>query len=152
MKHEWTNYIVGKEYPNGSIKIYAGKTRDDLEYGRKAGLYGGLYSYHYDTIHANNKTKNDKLTEQRHINTVRAVAKLLPEVIDATNINDDGYYGHVGSISQSAFDKIVAWVQSTRVMTEKRMEANKRKLARKLAQMRANAVQRKVLDAARKVA
>lgn len=136
MKHEYTNYIVGKEYSDGSIKIYAGKTREDLEYGRKAGLFGGLYGYHYDTIHKNPKTKNDKLTEQRHINTVRAVAELLPEVIAATNTNNDGTYGHVKSISQPVFDKIVAWVQSTRTMTEKRMEANKRKLARKLSQMR----------------
>ena len=70
---------------------------------------------------------------------MRAVAKLLPEVIDATNINDDGYYGHVNTFSQTVVDKIVTWVQSTRVLTEKRMEANKRKLARKLAQMRAKA-------------
>ena len=31
---------------------------------------------------------------------------------------------------------IVAWVQGTRTMTEKRMAANKRKLARKLAQVK----------------
>ena len=68
---------------------------------------------------------------------MRAVAKLLPQVIVAGNVNNDGFYGDkVSSISPTVYDKIVAWVQGTRTMTEKRMAANKRKLARKLAQVK----------------
>ena len=89
-----------------------------------------------DSIHANSGTKNDKLTEQKHINTVRAVAQLLPDVIVSGNTNNDGFYGDVSSISPSVYDKVVSWVQGTRTMTEKRMVANKRKLARKLAQVK----------------
>ena len=77
-----------------------------------------------------------QITEQKHINTVRAVAQLLPDVIVSGNTNNDGFYGDVSSISPTVYDKIVAWVQGTRTMTEKRMVANKRKLARKLAQVK----------------
>ena len=143
--HSYTNYITGTELENGKILLYAGKTRNGIEQ-RKAGkmavgfnVSGGVgYNGHlFDTIHANGGTKNDKLTEQKHINTVRAVAQLLPDVIVSGNTNNDGFYGDViSSISPAVYDKVVAWVQGTRTMTEKRMVANKRKLARKLAQVK----------------
>ena len=143
--HSYTNYITGKELENGKILLYAGKTRNGIEQ-RKAGKMAcgfnvsggvGFDGRLFDTIHANGGTKNDKLTEQKHINTVRAVAQLLPDVIVSGNTNDDGFYGGtVSSISPTVYDKVVAWVQGTRTMTEKRMVANKRKLARKLAQVK----------------
>ena len=143
--HSYTNFITGKELENGKILLYAGKTRNGVEQ-RKAGKMAcgfnvsggvGFDGRLFDTIHANGGTKNDKLTEQKHINTVRAVAQLLPDVIVSGNTNDDGFYGGtVSSISPTVYDKIVAWVQGTRTMTEKRMVANKRKLARKLAQVK----------------
>ncbi len=141
--HSHTNYITGTELENGKILLYAGKTRNGVDYRKKgkmacgfiAGV--GLDGRLFDTIHANSGTKNDKLTEQKHINTVRAVAQLLPDVIVSGNTNDDGFYGGtVSSISPSVYDKVVSWVQGTRTMTEKRMVANKRKLARKLAQVK----------------
>ena len=139
----YTNYITGTELENGKILLYAGKTRNGIEQ-RKAGKMAcgfiagvGLDGRLFDTVHSNPNTKNDKLTEQRHINTIRAVAKLLPDVIVAGNVYDDGFYGGtVSSISPSVYDKVVSWVQGTRTMTEKRMVANKRKLARKLAQVK----------------
>ena len=141
--HSYTNYITGTELENGKILLYAGKTRNGVEQ-RKAGKMAvgawwgiGLDGRLFDTIHANPNTKNDKLTEQKHINTVRAVAQLLPDVIVAGNTNNDGFYGDtISSISPAVYDKVVAWVQGTRTMTEKRMAANKRKLARKLAQVK----------------
>ena len=141
--HSYTNYITGTELENGKILLYAGKTRNGIEQ-RKAGKMAcgfiagvGLDGRLFDTIHANSGTKNDKLTEQKHINTVRAVAQLLPDVIVAGNVYDDGFYGGTtSSISPSVYDKVVSWVQGTRTMTEKRMAANKRKLARKLAQVK----------------
>ena len=143
--HSYTNYITGTELEDGKILLYAGKTRNGVDQ-RKAGkmacgFHGpngaGFDGRLFDTIHANGGTKNAKLTEQKHINTVRAVAQLLPDVIVSGNTNDDGFYGGtVSSISPSVYDKIVAWVQGTRTMTEKRMVANKRKLARKLAQVK----------------
>jgi hypothetical protein len=143
--HSYTNYITGTELENGKILLYAGKTRNGVEQ-RKAGKMAvgfnvsrgfGYDGRLFDTIHANSDTKNDKLTEQKHINTVRAVAQLLPNVIVSGNTNNDGFYGDViSSISPSVYDKVVAWVQGTRTMTEKRMAANKRKLARKLAQVK----------------
>ncbi len=143
--HSYTNYITGTELENGKILLYAGKTRNGVEQ-RKAGKMAcgfnvsggvGFDGRLFDTIHANGGTKNDKLTEQKHINTVRAVAQLLPDVIVSGNTNDDGFYGGtVSSISPTVYDKVVAWVQGTRTMTEKRMVANKRKLARKLAQVK----------------
>ena len=143
--HSYTNYITGTELENGKILLYAGKTRNGVEQ-RKAGKMAcgfnvsggvGFDGRLFDTIHANGGTKNDKLTEQKHINTVRAVAQLLPDVIVSGNTNDDGFYGGtVSSISSSVYDKVVSWVQGTRIMTEKRMTANKRKLARKLAQVK----------------
>ena len=133
--HTWTNYITGTELESGKLLLYGGKTRAGMDQ-RKLGRMAGINGYLFDTIHANPNTKNDKLTEQRHINTIRAVAELLPDVIEVGNINNDGFYGDVSSISQAAFNKIVAWVQGTRTMTEKRMVANKRKLARKLAQVK----------------
>ena len=143
--HSYTNYITGTELENGKILLYAGKTRNGVEQ-RKAGKMAcgfnvsggvGFDGRIFDTIHANGGTKNDKLTEQRHINTVRAVAQLLPDVIVSGNTNNDGFYGDtISSISSTVYDKVVAWVQGTRTMTEKRMVANKRKLARKLAQVK----------------
>ena len=150
--HSYRNYIQGTELENGKILLYAGKTRRSVE-ERKQGKFAtgaipqgdgsyiqsawGYDGRLFDTIHVNNGTKNDKLLEQKHINTVRAVAKLLPEVIVAGNVNNDGFYGDkVSSISPTVYNKIVAWVQGTRTMTEKRMVANKRKLARKLAQVK----------------
>ena len=141
----YTNYITGTELENGKILLYAGKTRNGIEQ-RKAGKMAcgfnvsggvGFDGRLFDTVHSNPNTKNDKLTEQRHINTIRAVAKLLPDVIVAGNVYDDGFYGGTtSSISPSVYDKVVSWVQGTRTMTEKRMVANKRKLARKLAQVK----------------
>ena len=141
--HSYTNYITGTELESGKILLYAGKTRngiDDRKKGKMAcgfiagvGLDGRLF----DTVHSKPNTKNDKLTEQRHINTIRAVAKLLPHYIVAGNTYDDGFYGGtVSSISPTVYDKIVAWVQGTRTMAEKQMAHNKRKLARKLAQVK----------------
>ena len=97
----YTNYITGTELENGKILLYAGKTRNGIEQ-RKAGKMAcgfnvsggvGFDGRLFDTIHANSGTKNDKLTEQKHINTVRAVAQLLPDVIVSGNTNDDGFYG-----------------------------------------------------------
>jgi hypothetical protein len=145
--HTYTNYITGTELENGKILLYAGKTRNGVEQ-RKAGKMAvgipnarsggvGFDGRLFDTIHANSGTVNDKLTEQRHINTVRAVAKLLPNCIVSGNINNDGHYGDViSSISPSVYDKVVSWVQGTRTMAEKQMTQNKRKLARKLAQVK----------------
>ena len=141
--HSYTNYITGTELENGKILLYAGKTRNGIEQ-RKAGKMAvgyasgvGLDGRLFDTIHSNHDTKNDKLTEQKHINTVRAVAQLLPLYIVSGNTNNDGFYGDaISSISPTVYDKIVAWVQGTRTMAEKQMTHNKRKLARKLAQVK----------------
>ena len=143
--HTYTNYITGTELENGKILLYAGKTRNGVEQ-RKAGKMACGFSVSggagfdgrlFDTIHANSGTKNDKLTEQKHINTVRAVAQLLPYYIVSGNTNDDGFYGGtVSSISPTVYDKLVAWVQGTRTMTNVQMAHNKRKLARKLAQVK----------------
>ena len=135
----YKNYCVGAEMPDGTILLYAGKTRNPLWYGANARACGGWAGHpagYFDEIHVHHNSPNDKALEQRHINTVRAVAALMPDVIKSGNINDDGFYGYLGGISQPLFDKIVAWVQGTRVMTERRMEANKRKLSRKLSQLR----------------
>jgi len=141
--HTYTNYVTGTELENGKILLYAGKTRNGIEQ-RKAGKMAcgfiagvGLDGRLFDTIHSNPNTKNDKLTEQKHINTIRAVAKLLPNYIVAGNVYDDGFYGGtVSSISPTVYDKVVEWVRGTRTMAEKQMTHNKRKLARKLAQVK----------------
>ena len=56
--------------------------------------------------------------------------------IVALNKNDVAKYSHIKTISHPLFDKIVAFVKGSRLMTERRMVANKRKLARKLTQMK----------------
>ena len=142
--HTWKNYVYGKE-SGDKIILYAGKTRQSL-YDRMRGrcaygkYNGGISAYDFDNIHCyenNSGNGNDKFTEQLHINTVRLVAQMLPDVVVCGNTNDDAYYGPiVGGYSQAVLDKIIAWIQGTRLMTEKRMTANKRKLSRKLAQVK----------------
>ena len=139
--HTWKNYVNGKEH-GGQIVLYAGKTRQTLE-ARMRGVcakgkfYGGLNAWNFENIHCYEGGRNDKFTEQLHINTVRLVAQMLPDVVVCGNTNDDAYYGPVvGGYSQSVLDKIISWINSTRLMTNKQMETNKRKLSRKLAQMK----------------
>tara|TARA_Y100000310_G_scaffold302060_1_gene339066 strand:+ start:371 stop:829 length:459 start_codon:yes stop_codon:yes gene_type:complete len=136
---QFTNYCVGAEMSNGTILLYAGKTRNPLWHGQNARACGGFAGYpagYFDEIHTHTGSPNDKALEQRHINTVRAAAALMPDVIKVGNTYDDGAYSYLGGISQPLFDKIITWVRGTRTMTERRMEANKRKLARKLAQVK----------------
>ena len=142
--HTLTNYVNGKEHGD-KIVLYAGKTRQSLYdrmRGRCAlGVYPhGLNAYRFDNIHTYQNQSgngNDKYTEQLHINTVRLVAQAFPEFVVCGNTNDDAYYGPiVGGYSQAVFDKIVAWIKGTRLMTDKRMKANQRKLTRKLSQMK----------------
>ena len=142
--HVWKNYVNGKEHGD-KIVLYAGKTRQSLD-ARSRGVcakgvfQGGLNAWKFENIHCyqqNTTTRNDKFTEQLHINTVRLVAQAFPEFVVCGNTNDDAYYGPiVGGYSQPVFDKIIAWIKGTRLMTEKRMKANQRKLSRKLAQMK----------------
>ena len=137
--HEWDNYVNGAEYDN-KLVLYAGKTRQGRsrrQQGRCAygKYYGGLSGGIFENIHSYAGGRNDKFTEQLHINTVRLVAQMLPDVVVCGNTNDDAHYGPiVNGYSQTVLDKIVKWIQGSRLMTERKMAATKRKLARKVLQ------------------
>tara|TARA_Y100000310_G_scaffold306991_1_gene348625 strand:+ start:881 stop:1363 length:483 start_codon:yes stop_codon:yes gene_type:complete len=141
MKNDYRNYCLGAEYYD-RILLYSGKTENDLwvwegnAAPRQCGGFGGYQASIFEEINVRKGSSNPKKCEQVYINTVRAVAKLMPDLIVALNINDVGKYSHIQTISYPLFNKIVAFIKGTRIMTERRMIANKRKLARKLAQMK----------------
>jgi len=142
MKNEMKNYCLGAETPWDKILLYSGRTGNDLwawegnVAPRQCGGFGGHQASLFDEINVREGSSNPKKCEQIYINTVRAVAKLMPDVIVALNKNDVAKYSHIKTISYPLFDKIVAFVKGSRLMTERRMVANKRKLARKLTQMK----------------